>query len=93
MEAFISAFSGNLFLILLFLVLVFSFGYTFAIIYHLARFGVGTGPKKAAAVYFAGAVLLLFILFGTFTSLDTSELVNGIQGQVKKSGVVIPQIY
>ena len=32
--------------------------YTFSIIYHLIRFGVGTNPKKLALIFFVGSFIL-----------------------------------
>jgi hypothetical protein len=35
--------------------------FNFTIIYHLARFGVGTLPKKLAAIFMLGSIILFFI--------------------------------
>jgi len=32
--------------------------YTFAIVYHLIRFGVGTKPKRMALIFFVGSFIL-----------------------------------
>ncbi|MBX4181681.1 hypothetical protein KW807_02345 [Candidatus Parcubacteria bacterium] len=49
-------------------------GVAFLILYHLTRFGVGVQPKRLAAAFFLGAI----ILFGTslilFANLDLSPL-------------------
>jgi len=53
-----------IFLILFGVILGFYFWYTFCIIYHLIRFGVGTKPKSLSLIFLIGS----FVLF-TFTVL------------------------
>jgi hypothetical protein len=76
MEQFFSLVDNlNLLGVLFVIVLVFYIGYTFAIVYHLIRFGIGTKPKVAALVFFVGSMLLLILLFFTYYQLD-SEILN-----------------
>ena len=59
------------------LTLLFLLGYwtfNFVIIYHLARFGIGTQPKKLAAIFLLGSVVLFFISISVFSGLDINSL-------------------
>jgi hypothetical protein len=44
--------------------------YTFAIVYHLIRFGVGTNPKKIALIFFIGSFFLFSLSIVTFLKID-----------------------
>jgi len=48
--------------------------FNFIILYHLTRFGVGVQPKKMAAVFLLGSVVLFSVSILLFTSLDLSHL-------------------
>ncbi len=64
-------------LILYVAVLIVLLGYwvfNFIILYHLARFGVGTQPKKIAAIFFLGLVCLFFVSTVLFAGLDLNSL-------------------
>jgi len=50
--------------------------FNFIIIYHLARFGVGTQPKKFAVVFLLGSVALFFISVVFLSNLDINSLKN-----------------
>ncbi len=45
----------NIFVALIFLLY---WGLTFVILYHLARFGIGVQPKRFAAIFLFGSVVL-----------------------------------
>jgi hypothetical protein len=52
----------NFSLIPLIIALVFYLWYTFSIVYHLIRFGVGAEPKKTALVFFTGSFILFSLV-------------------------------
>lgn len=55
------------------------FGYwlfNFTILYHLTRFGVGTQPKKLAAIFLLGSITLSFISIFLLASLDVGNIIN-----------------
>jgi hypothetical protein len=67
--------SGKLFLALVILFLFFLYWiFNFIILYHLARFGVGTQPKTFAAVFLLGSIALFFICILLFESVDIKEV-------------------
>ena len=49
---------------------------TFIIFYHLTRFGIGTQPKKFAAVFLLGSVVLTSVVIIFFINSDISSLVK-----------------
>ena len=51
-------------------------GMAFIILYHLTRFGVGVQPKKFAAVFLLGSVLLSGTALILFMKIDTSLLIS-----------------
>jgi hypothetical protein len=66
---------------LLFLVFYWIFG--FVILYHLARFGVGTQPKKFAAVFLLGSVVLFFASVMLAAGLNW----NGLDRQLQSTNL------
>lgn len=54
------------------LVFIIYWALTFVIIYHLTRFGVGTQPKRFAAVFMLGSLVLSTIAIVLFTKLEIS---------------------
>lgn len=63
------------------IMLIILFGYwvfNFITIYHLMRFGVGTQPKKIAAAFFFGSVILFFVCATFFLNIDREALKNRI---------------
>jgi len=44
--------------------------FNFTVIYHLARFGVGTQPKKIAFIFFLGSIGLFFASVFLFARTD-----------------------
>ena len=71
------------FIVLLFLLIYWVFN--FIILYHLARFGVGTQPKKFAAIFLLGSVFLFSMSSLLFLGLDINSLKN--QFEKLNSGV------
>jgi len=53
--------------------------FNFTIIYHLARFGVGTQPKKIAFIFFLGSIGLFFASVFIFARTDFSILKNKLE--------------
>jgi len=49
---------------------------TFIIFYHLTRFGIGTQPKKFAAVFLLGSVVLTSVVIIFFINSDISSLIK-----------------
>ncbi|MEI6296592.1 MAG: hypothetical protein WCO84_03000 [bacterium] len=50
--------------------------YSFFIVYHLARFGVGVQPKILALFFFIGALVLIIPSFILFSSLNPTLAIN-----------------
>jgi len=48
----------------------------FITLYHLTRFGIGTQPKRLAAIFLLGAVLLFCVSVFAYANLDVSMLIN-----------------
>ena len=46
----------------------------FVIIYHFSRFGIGTQPKKLAAIFLMGSVVLFCTSVIFYNNLDLSTL-------------------
>lgn len=67
--------------VILFLFLVY-WAFNFIIIYHLTRFGIGTQPKKFAAIFLFGSIILFFLSVFLFAGLD----INTIKHQLVKVG-------
>ena len=59
--------------------------FNFIVIYHLTRFGIGVQPKKFAAVFLLGAIVLFFISSVLFASLDLNYLKSQLEGVIKNS--------
>jgi hypothetical protein len=60
----------------------------FIIFYHLIRFGVGTQPKKIAAIFLLGAVGLFFVSVASFVRVDfqsTGAALASILGHITTS--------
>jgi len=51
-------------------------GAVFVIFYHLTRFGVGTQPKRFAAAFFLGSVILFGASVIFFANVDISSLIS-----------------
>lgn len=59
----------------LFLLLAY-WAFNFIILYHLARFGIGTQPKKFAAMFLLGSITLfsICVLFSATIDLESLKL-------------------
>jgi len=69
----------NIGLIILLITLGVFIWYSFSIIYHLIRFGIGRGPKIAALVFFIGSIILSSAIIGAYNQINWSELSQYIQ--------------
>jgi hypothetical protein len=49
-------------------------GMVFVIFYHLTRFGIGTQPKRFAAIFLLGSVLIFGVFILAFANIDVSSL-------------------
>lgn len=47
---------------------------SFIILYHLSRFGVGVQPKRFAAVFLFGALVISSVAVASFSQIDLSTL-------------------
>lgn len=65
-----------LLIVLILFILLFYWVFNFVTVYHLLRFGVGTQPKKIAAVFMFGVVTLFFFTVVLFAKLDVGDLGN-----------------
>jgi hypothetical protein len=54
--------------------------FNFLILYHLTRFGIGTQPKRFAAIFLLGSVTLFIISSLLFASVD----INSLKSRFKK---------
>lgn len=53
--------------------------YTFSIVYHFIRFGVGRKPKILALVYFMGSFFLVGITLLLYKQVDWSNIISSIK--------------
>lgn len=61
---------------IIFLGYIIFWGMSFAIIYHLTRFGIGVQPKRLAAAFMLGAILLFSGSLFLFFNLDLASLLK-----------------
>ncbi len=54
------------------LVFLIYWGIAFVILYHLSRFGIGVQPKKFAAIFLLGSVILSAAVIILFMRIDVS---------------------
>jgi hypothetical protein len=59
-------------------ILVLYLWYTFAIVYHFVRFGVGIRPKILAFVFFVGSFVLFALVVNAYFSVDWASLIEKI---------------
>jgi len=50
--------------------------FNFTILYHLTRFGVGTKPKKFAAVFLLGSIILFSICVLLLGNININNLIS-----------------
>ncbi len=65
---------SNISLILFLTGLAFYLWYTFSIIYHLIRFGVGIKPKTIALIFFIGSFILFTIVIDAYSQVNWKEI-------------------
>jgi hypothetical protein len=65
---------GVIFNILLIILFLFYWTVVFMILYHLSRFGVGVQPKKFAAAFLVGTVILFTACIIFYASIDLRTL-------------------
>lgn len=58
------------FLLLFSIILGFYLWYTFCIVYHFIRFGVGTNPKTLSLIFFVGSFVLFIIAVLAFLNIN-----------------------
>lgn len=63
---------STLTLIVFFIILLIYLWYSFSIIYHLIRFGIGTHPKTIALVFFVGSLVLFALAVSAYLRIDWS---------------------
>ena len=56
--------------------------YTFSIIYHLIRFGVGREPKVLALIFFMGSFILFVLALLFYLNIDWEEIIQQLFGQI-----------
>ncbi len=61
-------------LVVVFLFLVF-WTVSFVVLYHLTRFGVGVVPKRFAALFLTGSVLLSCLCIALYQKVDLNALI------------------
>ncbi|OGN27947.1 MAG: hypothetical protein A3A33_04280 [Candidatus Yanofskybacteria bacterium RIFCSPLOWO2_01_FULL_49_25] len=58
---------------------VFALGFysilAFITLYHLIRFGIGTAPKVAALIFFAGSIVFVLIVIAMYIRFDYNALI------------------
>ncbi len=54
--------------------IVFYWGMTFFVLYHLIRFGIGTKPKRLSFIFLLGSIFLTLISTIMFLLIDTNEV-------------------
>mgnify|MGYP001559593914 CR=1 FL=1 len=59
-----------IFNVLVALILLAYWGMTFVILYHLTRFGIGVQPKRFAAIFLLGSVVLSVAAIIFFMNID-----------------------
>lgn len=52
----------------------------FIILYHLIRFGIGTAPKVAALIFFAGSIVFVLIVIAMYIRFDYGAFVATLSG-------------
>ncbi|MES2087897.1 MAG: hypothetical protein V4467_02795 [Patescibacteria group bacterium] len=79
---------GLLAFALFFIFVIFYWVYAFITVYHLIRFGVGTQPKKFAAIFLIGSMVIFFLCIILFSTIDVNatfgRIINLLQ-QLKSS--------
>ena len=61
---------------LMFLVYLSFWGVAFVILYHFTRFGIGVQPKRMAASFFLGSIIIFCASIVLFTRVDIAILIQ-----------------
>lgn len=64
-----------IFNVLVALIFLAYWGVAFIILYHLVRFGIGVQPKKLAAIFLFGSIILSGTVLISFTTVDINQLI------------------
>lgn len=67
LEIIFNTLAGGIFLIY--------WGVVFTILYHLTRFGIGVQPKKLAAIFLFGSIILSCTATILFMNIDINSLI------------------
>jgi len=54
------------------------FWYTFSLVYHLIRFGIGREPKIMALIFVVGSFVLFNMSIGAYNNIDWQEIIKNI---------------
>lgn len=74
------------------LVLVIYWGFSFFIVYHLVRFGIGPKPKFFALVFFLGSICLFLIAYRNFTILDLPAIFKNLKEHGLNWNIQLPDL-
>lgn len=66
----------NFFPLLFAIILIAYAWYSFSIIYHLIRFGIGKHPKVLALVFFFGSFLLFALFLFSYNRVDWKQMLE-----------------
>jgi len=56
----------------------------FFIVYHLVKYGITSSPKKIAAIFLAGSIVLSILSFMLFMQINWQNIFTGIQNNAPK---------
>ncbi len=68
----------NISLLLFLTALGLNLWYSFCIVYHLIRFGIGTKPKILAFIFFIGSFALFVIAINAYSQIDWQKILQQI---------------
>ena len=74
-----------MFSLILFVAIVVYWGFNFIIIYHLTRFGIGTQPKKMAATFLMGAIIIFMFTVTISSYIDFDNVQIRVTELIEKS--------
>ena len=84
--------SAKLIIVVAILLMLFLYwAFNFIVLYHLTRFGIGTEPKKFAAVFLLGSIILFSVSVLLFSGLDLTSLQSQLNKIVTNSAFNITQ--
>jgi len=71
-------------LLVFYVVLAIYLWFTFSIVYHFIRFGVGTTPKTLGFVFFIGSFVLFIAVVFAYGKVEWGGILQQIIGNVPK---------